>query len=208
MSNPGDHGSWNPQGHEPDAQQPPQDPWAQPPAPQDPYGQSPAGAGQAGEFGQQAAYGAGQADQFGHGQQDPHGQPSADAGQYGQQDPYAQGQQNWTPAPGSAASASDPSAGSSPYGAPAAAGAPAPAGQGEAQSRVLVGLLGIFFGGFGVHRFLMGYTTIGLVQVLVSVLSCFTLYPLVQIWGLVEGIMVLAKSPTFERDAHGRPLKD
>lgn len=214
MSNTGDHGSWNPQGHEPDAQQPPQDPWAQPPASQDPYGQSSADAGQAGQYGQQDPYGqssadAGQAGQYG--QQDPYGQSSADAGQagqYGQQDPYSQGQQNWTPAPGSAASAADPSAGGSPYGAPAAAGAPGPAGQGEAQSRVLVGVLGIFFGAFGVHRFLMGYTAIGLVQVLVTVLSCFTLSPITTIWGLVEGIMVLAKSPSFERDAHGRPLRD
>ncbi len=80
--------------------------------------------------------------------------------------------------------------------------------QGEAQSRVLVGVLGIFFGAFGVHRFLMGYTAIGLVQVLVTVLSCFMLSPITTIWGLVEGIMVLAKSPSFERDAHGRPLRD
>lgn len=49
MSNPGDNGSWNPQGHDFDAQdpnaQPQQDPWAQPPAEQpsaaqSPYGQS------------------------------------------------------------------------------------------------------------------------------------------------------------------------
>lgn len=78
----------------------------------------------------------------------------------------------------------------------------------QAQSRLVVGLLGIFLGAFGVHRFLLGYTTIGIIQVAVTVLSCFLLYPLVQIWGLIEGIMVLAKSPAFERDAHGRPLND
>ncbi|MGO3314010.1 MAG: TM2 domain-containing protein [Brachybacterium tyrofermentans] len=65
-------------------------------------------------------------------------------------------------------------------------------------------LLGIFLGGFGVHRFLLGYTTIGIVQILVTLITCgFGAW-----WGIIEGIMVLAKSPTFERDARGRPLTD
>ena len=68
----------------------------------------------------------------------------------------------------------------------------------------MVGLLGIFLGGFGVHRFLLGYTTIGIIQIAVTVFTC----GIGAWWGLIEGIMVLAKSPTFERDAHGRPLKD
>ena len=147
----------------------------------------------------------------------------------------ASGEDRWSPATGSAADpygqapGSDPYGQASPYGQGSPYGAPAGAQgfpqdgaqgaghaaqpgaapvQGEAQSRVLVGVLGIFFGAFGVHRFLMGYTAIGLVQVLVTVLSCFTLSPITTIWGLVEGIMVLAKSPSFERDAHGRPLRD
>ena len=33
-------------------------------------------------------------------------------------------------------------------------------------------LLGIFLGGFGVHRFLLGYTTIGIVQILVTLITC------------------------------------
>src|SRR5699024_8564838 len=156
----------------------------------------------------------------------PYGQPGAAAPQYGQQDPYgqppsagsasdpyAQGQQSWSPAAGSGAPASDPygapAGGPSPYGQSAyaqPAGGPAP--QGQAQSRLVVGLLGIFLGGFGVHRFLLGYTKIGLIQVLVSVLSCFILYPLIQICGLIDGIMVLARSPPSERAAHGRPLTD
>ena len=70
------------------------------------------------------------------------------------------------------------------------------------------GCLGIFLGAFGVHRFLMGYTTIGIIQVAITVLSCGLLSFISGIWGLVEGIMVLAKSEAFLNDAHGRPLKD
>ena len=91
-----------------------------------------------------------------------------------------------------------PPGGQAPYGAPAG-----PAG-GQAQSRVLVGVLGIFLGGFGVHRFLMGYTAIGVIQIVVTLVTC----GFGAIWGFIEGIMVLAKAQAFERDAHGRPLQD
>lgn len=180
MSNTGDNGSWTPQGNDFNAQNGGHDASAQPA--QDPWAQPPAG-------------------------QDPYGQPSGGsaADPYGQasgasaSDPYGQpgagqGQQNWSAA-GPGASASDP------YGQVPGTG---PAPQGQAQSRLLVGLLGIFLGGFGVHRFLMGYTTIGIIQIVVTVVTC----GFGSLWGLVEGIMVLAKSPSFERDAHGRPLTD
>lgn len=93
-----------------------------------------------------------------------------------------------------------------PYGAPAGApgGAPAPAGVPAGQSRLVVGLLGIFLGGWGVHRFLMGYTTIGIIQIVVTLVTC----GFGAIWGLIEGIMVLAKAGSFTHDAHGRPLTD
>ena len=176
-----DHNSSrHPPGHDYGAQnasgQPPQDPWAQPPASQDPYGQPSAS--------------------------DPYGQPPAGQDPFAQHpagpasDPYGHGQQGWSAPSGSGPSASEP------YGHPAGAGGPAP--QGQAQSRLVVGLLGIFLGGFGVHRFLMGYTTIGIIQIAVTLVTC----GIGAWWGVIEGIMVLAKSPTFERDAHGRPLTD
>ena len=184
MSNPGDNGSWNTQGNGHDASSG-QDPWAQPPA--DPYGQQ-------GASEQPPA-----ADPFA---QQPGSAPSA-------ADPYGQSEQSWSPAAsgGSASEAyGQPAPGAAPAGQgayaqqPGAAGAPA----GEAPSRLLVGLMGIFFGYLGVHRFLMGYTTIGIIQIVVTVVTC----GFGGLWGFVEGIMVLAKSESFLRDAHGRPLTD
>lgn len=233
MSTPGDNSSWTPQNGDHDASaQPAQDPWAQPPAagqdpygppsagasPYDPYGQQPSAGSASDPYGQQAG-GAPQAaaqDPFGTpasgaSASDPYGQPSAGASPYdpyGQppsagsaSDPYGQGQQQWSPAQDAGApQAAAP--GGAPYGQ--AGGAPGPAPQGQLQSRLVVGLLGIFLGGFGVHRFLLGYTTIGIIQIVVTVLTCGA----GALWGLIEGIMVLAKSPSFERDAHGRPLTD
>jgi TM2 domain-containing membrane protein YozV len=84
--------------------------------------------------------------------------------------------------------------------------APPPA----AKSKLVGGLLGIFLGTFGVHRFYLGYTGIGVAQVLLStvggLLTCGITTLAVQIWGLIEGIMILAGS--IDRDALGVPLKD
>ncbi|WP_114854731.1 TM2 domain-containing protein [Brachybacterium sp. YJGR34] len=225
------HGAQDPWARPPAESSAPQSPYgsAEPGGTQDQYGQqNPYGApSQPAQHGQQDPDGQqGQPAQYG--QQDPYGAPSQPA-QYGQQDPYGQqgqqdpfGQQSpygepsasdpygqpaqptWAPAQNSGASASDAYAGGAAYGA----GGPAPQGgtaaQGEPTSRLLAGLLGIFLGGFGVHRFLLGYTTIGIIQIVVTVITCgFGAW-----WGLIEGIMILAKSPAFLRDAHGRPLKD
>jgi hypothetical protein len=72
-----------------------------------------------------------------------------------------------------------------------------------AKSRLVAGLLGIFLGGLGVHRFYLGYTSIGVAQILVTVLT----FGVGAIWGLVEGIMILTRS-TITTDEHGRPLRD
>jgi TM2 domain-containing membrane protein YozV/RNA polymerase subunit RPABC4/transcription elongation factor Spt4 len=86
---------------------------------------------------------------------------------------------------------------------------------GNPKSKIVAGLLGIFLGGLGIHRFYLGYTTIGIVQLLITVCS----WPLmlfcgigffslagVGIWGLVEGILILVGN--INKDAQGRPLAD
>ena len=61
----------------------------------------------------------------------------------------------------------------------------------DAKSKMVAGLLGIFLGCFGVHNFYLGYTGKAIAQLLISVLSCFTLCVVSEIWGLIEGIMIL-----------------
>ncbi len=66
------------------------------------------------------------------------------------------------------------------------------------------GLLGIFLGAFGVHNFYLGYTGRAVAQLLISVLSCGTLAVVSEIWGLIEGIMILCGN--INTDGQGNPL--
>jgi TM2 domain-containing membrane protein YozV len=63
-----------------------------------------------------------------------------------------------------------------------------------ADKKVPAGVLGIIFGSLGVHKFILGYTTEGVIMLLVTVLSCFVLYPITHVIGIVEGIVYLTKS--------------
>jgi TM2 domain-containing membrane protein YozV len=67
--------------------------------------------------------------------------------------------------------------------------------------RILAGLMAIFFGAFGVHKFVLGFTGAGMVYLLVTLLTCFFAYPIMHILAVVEGIVYLCKSDEqFYRD--------
>ncbi len=72
------------------------------------------------------------------------------------------------------------------------------------KSRLVAGLLGIFLGGLGIHRFYLGFTSIGVAQIIVSIFT----FGIGSLWGFIEGIMILAKSASFMYDAQGKPLAD
>ncbi len=55
--------------------------------------------------------------------------------------------------------------------------------------KLIAGLLGILIGGFGVHKFILGYTKEGIIQILLSFLCGIG-----AIIGLIEGIIYLTKS--------------
>ena len=85
---------------------------------------------------------------------------------------------------------------------PAASAQPVPAPQ--PKSRLAAGLLGIFLGGLGVHRFYLGYTMIGVIQLVLTLVT----FGFAGLWGFVEGIMILARAGAFRADAAGTPLAD
>lgn len=177
---------------------------------ENPYQQQPtdpaAGADPYGQYGgvqQQPAYGAPQQQGYGA-------------------DPYAQQQPAYgeapTPAYGAPGDPYTQQAGYG-YGAPQQQGYQQPYGAYGAQhpgyyedpnakSRLAAGLLGIFLGAFGIHRFYLGYTGIGVTMLLISVLSLGMLSWAVAIWGLVEGILYLtSKGGQYSVDSTGRPLR-
>jgi TM2 domain-containing membrane protein YozV len=74
----------------------------------------------------------------------------------------------------------------------------------QAKSKIVAGLLGIFVGGLGVHRFYLGFTKIGVIQIIVTILTC----GIGSLWGFVEGILYLIGAGNYTTDATGRPLRD
>lgn len=56
--------------------------------------------------------------------------------------------------------------------------------------KMVAGLLGIFLGGWGVHKFYLGMTTPGIIQIVISVCTC----GIGGVIGLIEGIIYLTKS--------------
>ena len=70
------------------------------------------------------------------------------------------------------------------------------------KSKLVAGLLGIFLGAWGIHNFYLGNSKKGIIQIVVSIVTC----GVGGIWGLIEGIMILAGS--INTDANGVPLKD
>lgn len=56
--------------------------------------------------------------------------------------------------------------------------------------KVLAGILGIVLGSFGVHKFILGYTKEGIIQVIISIVTC----GIGGLIGLIEGIIYLTKS--------------
>lgn len=89
-------------------------------------------------------------------------------------------------------------------------GLQAPIVSSQQKSKLAAGLLGIFLGGLGVHNFYLGFTKKAVIQLVVclvgGIITCGIAAAAVEIWGLVEGIMILAGK--YPCDANGIPLKD
>ena len=62
------------------------------------------------------------------------------------------------------------------------------------KSKMVAGLLGIFLGAFGVHKFYLGYTKEAVIMLVISLLSAGTLAAIIGLIGLIEGIIYLTKS--------------
>lgn len=69
---------------------------------------------------------------------------------------------------------------------------------GGSKSRVTAGLLAIFLGGLGIHKFYLGYNTEGLTMLLVAVIGGIVTLGILSgamgLIALIEGIIYLGKS--------------
>ena len=60
----------------------------------------------------------------------------------------------------------------------------------QESKRIIAGVLGIVLGSFGIHKFILGYTKEGIIQLVISFISCGIL----GLIGLIEGIIYLTKT--------------
>ncbi|NJN20144.1 MAG: TM2 domain-containing protein [Leptolyngbya sp. RL_3_1] len=65
---------------------------------------------------------------------------------------------------------------------------------GGADKKIAAGICGILLGALGVHKFILGYNTEGIIMLAVSLVTCGIGSPIMGIIGLVEGIIYLTKS--------------
>jgi TM2 domain-containing membrane protein YozV len=66
--------------------------------------------------------------------------------------------------------------------------------QNAGSNKIAAGICGILLGALGIHKFILGMTTPGIIMLLVSLLTCgFGAIPM-SVIGLVEGIIYLTKS--------------
>ena len=64
----------------------------------------------------------------------------------------------------------------------------------EQKNKLVAGLLGIFLGSLGIHKFYLGYSKAGVIMLLVSVLTLGFASPIMAIIGFIECILYIAKS--------------
>ncbi len=60
-----------------------------------------------------------------------------------------------------------------------------------ADKKIAAGLLAIFLGAFGVHKFYLGYTTAGIIMLIITLFSCGTITGVI---GIIEGIIYLTRT--------------
>lgn len=118
-----------------------------------------------------------------------YGVPGPDANQ---QAAYAAGQQAY-----GQQAYGQPAYGQPAYGQPFAAGAP--------KQWIVAVLLAFFLGTLGIHNFYLGYTTKGVIQLVltITVIGIFVSGP----WALIDFIMLIMRSGSYATDAQGQPLQ-
>ena len=72
----------------------------------------------------------------------------------------------------------------------------------QPKQKMTAGILGILLGAWGVHSFYLGNSKKGIIQIVVSIVTC----GIGGLWGLIEGIQILTGS--IKTDAYGVPLTD
>ena len=128
-----------------------------------------------------------------------YGVPGPDANAQGAYGAEAYGQSGYEQAAYAAGQQAygQPAYGQPAYGQPFAAGAP--------KQWIVALLLAFFLGALGIHNFYLGYTTKGIIQLILTITMIGA--PIAAIWAFIEFIMIIARSGSYAYDAQGQPLQ-
>lgn len=66
--------------------------------------------------------------------------------------------------------------------------------QQEENKKIIAGVFAILLGCLGIHKFILGYQTEGIIMLLVTILTCGIGGFVMSIIGLIEGIIYLTKT--------------
>lgn len=64
----------------------------------------------------------------------------------------------------------------------------------KSDKKIVAGVLAILLGGLGIHKFYLGYTTSGLIMLLVSVCTAYIGGVVMHAIGIAEGVIYLTKT--------------
>lgn len=71
-------------------------------------------------------------------------------------------------------------------------------------NRIAAGVCGILLGALGIHKFILGYTSSGIIMLLVSILGfCFYGWLVMHVIGIIEGITYLTMTDKDFKRVHG-----
>jgi len=71
------------------------------------------------------------------------------------------------------------------------------------KSKIVAGLLALFFGGLGIHNFYLGYIKKAVIQLILGIICCGTVS---SVWALVEAIMLF--TGYISKDGSGKLISD
>jgi TM2 domain-containing membrane protein YozV len=63
-----------------------------------------------------------------------------------------------------------------------------------AEKKIAAGVLAILLGQLGIHKFYLGYTSAGLVMLLITLCTCGVAGSIIWIIGIIEGVIYLTKT--------------
>lgn len=76
---------------------------------------------------------------------------------------------------------------------------------GANSNRIAAGVCGILLGALGIHKFILGYTSSGIITLLVSILGfCFYGWLVMHVIGIIEGVMYLTMTDADFQRIHGK----